>query len=269
MLRRISRPAIRWLVSGVAELFLRSRGWRLPPYFSLRDRIAFLFHGIEQDIVRCTARLLHPGMTVLDVGANIGFLARHFCRCVGSKGRVIAFEPEPENASVLRHNLRGHPQSEVVQVALGEKTGPARFFVHKLSGTGNSLVPHAAEMRPVDVECQRLDDFLTSRPEIKPDLVKIDVEGGECLVLQGMTKTIQASPGLMLLMELCPANLGGPERAEALVDRLRSLEHLVFLVKNDGSVEPFRSLSAHAEAFLPHGYVNVLSLRTPSATRLL
>ena len=63
-------------------------------------------HGTyESSLTRFFDRLLVPGATVLDIGANIGWFTVRFSRRIGGAGRVLAFEPEPTNLQILRGNL--------------------------------------------------------------------------------------------------------------------------------------------------------------------
>jgi hypothetical protein len=72
---------------GVNGLLLL-QGLKLPAYFSLRVRLVHQVKEIEPDIQHLCTELLRPGMTVMDVGANVGLLTRQFCRQVGKEDAV-------------------------------------------------------------------------------------------------------------------------------------------------------------------------------------
>jgi len=251
----------KWMASILVQIVLMCRGWRLPDYFSLREKWHAISVGIEPDVMQFTAREMKADDTVLDIGANVGLLARHFCKCVGSGGRVLAFEPAPENFQALRYNLRRYSQAEVVDLAISDNNELATFYLHRTSGTGNSLVPHALGMRRIQVQCQTLDMYLSHHTNVRPDWVKIDVEGGEFYVLRGMHETVRNFPDLRIIVELCPQHLGGIKQAEGLISELQGMSFGVHLIHDDGATEPFRSVYEHTDSFAPNGYVNILCMR--------
>jgi FkbM family methyltransferase len=225
-----------------------------------------MFIGIEPDLRNFTERSLKPGETVLDIGANVGLLARPFCKLVRRTGRVLAFEPAPENLQALRFNLRRFPQAEIVELAISDNNESSTFYLNCESGTGNSLVPLGLgfdKMKPqeISVQCQTLDLFLKQRPDVRPDWVKIDVEGGEFRVLHGMQESVCKFPNMRILIEVCLQNLGGIDRAEQLVAEIRAMGFTPHLIRMDGTTEPFRGVSEHPDSFAPHGYVNLFCAR--------
>jgi FkbM family methyltransferase len=132
---------------------------------------------------------LRKGDVVFDVGANVGFLSVVAAKLVGGSGSVCAFEPVPANAKLVRRNasLNHFDHLTVLETAVGDRAGRARLVVAAYSG-GSALAsveapPDASD--EIDVEITTLDRFVqsTGRP---PHFVKIDVEGAELLVLQGM-----------------------------------------------------------------------------------
>lgn len=155
-------------------------------------------------------RLLRPGMTVVDVGANVGYYALLFRQAVGPRGRVVCLEPDPGNLRELRRNVeRNHLHNvEVVAAAAGEAAGEIRF-----SSGLNGSVSAAGDLR---VPAIRLDD-LSDGPV---DLIKIDVEGYEAAVLRGAAGLIERRRPT-LFIELHPALLTADSHHE-LVSALRA-----------------------------------------------
>lgn len=138
-------------------------------------------------------RLVGPGMTVVDVGANIGYFALLFYRHVGPQGRIICFEPEPANVEELKRNQRrnGLENVEVVEVAVGAQKTKVAFAKGKngkVKKSGSLTVPQVT-----------IDDQI-SEPV---DMIKIDVEGYEGAVLEGAERTI-SSYHPSLLVEIHP-----------------------------------------------------------------
>jgi FkbM family methyltransferase len=141
-------------------------------------------------------RLVQPGDTVLDIGAHAGFYSLLFSRLVGPDGRVFAFEPLPANLRHLREHLRLNaiPNVSVCPVAVGEAPGTSSFAPGPNSYTG-ALSPTG----PLTVAVASLDDMHAAGLLPEPDLIKIDVEGGEERVLLGARRLIRmAQPSLVV-----------------------------------------------------------------------
>ncbi|HEU4619471.1 MAG TPA: FkbM family methyltransferase [Gammaproteobacteria bacterium] len=148
--------------------------------------------------------VVEPGATVVDVGANIGYNTIYAARRVGPAGRVVAVEPTPDNLAVLERNVAaaGLPNVVVERVAAGRAAGTCRFYVRGDTSAVNSLFPescYAAVTDVLEVPVQRLDDIVDGGA----DLVKIDVEGAELDVLEGMPRLLGV-PGLALVAEWHP-----------------------------------------------------------------
>jgi FkbM family methyltransferase len=142
--------------------------------------------------------LLRPNDLFLDVGANIGsytILAASVCRA-----RVIAFEPDPASARVLRRNIAVNHLSALVDVreaALGGVHGQIAFTVgldtmNRVAGPGDQSV----QLVPIS----RLDDIPDTAT---PTLIKMDVEGFEEQVLSGASRVLESPALLAVQSELC------------------------------------------------------------------
>ncbi|WP_082769709.1 FkbM family methyltransferase [Caulobacter sp. CCH9-E1] len=163
--------------------------------------------GLEPGTGDVLRRLVRPGMSVADVGANIGLLTLVMARAAGPEGKVIAFEPEATpraNLEKMKH-LNGLSWVEVRDQAVGEKAGRLTFHVSDIIGHSSLYaLPEAEEARTVEVEVVRLDDVA---PRQRLDVVKIDVEGAELDVLAGMKGVIAKNPDLAILAEFGPEHL--------------------------------------------------------------
>ena len=127
------------------------------------------------------ASLCQPGMTVFDVGANAGYFTILFATAVGEHGRVIAFEPDPQNLLALNRHASLNRLSDVIVVgsAVADRGGQTNFdcsaSMGKVANEGALKVPTCS-----------LDDYRM------PDLVKMDIEGGEVIALQGAGNILRA-----------------------------------------------------------------------------
>jgi FkbM family methyltransferase len=246
---------------GVNGLLLL-RGLKFPPYFSLRNRLAFLTKGVEPDIQHLCTQLLRPGMIIMDVGANVGLLTRQFCRQVGQSGRVYAFEPDPLTFRFLEFNTRSFQNKELTQCAVSDNHEPALLHLNSTSGAGNSLLKRSDSIESVSVTCISLDEFLKRHGDPPVDVIKIDVEGAELSVLRGMRQTVARLPQLKVIIEYCPTNLQGAGVAPREVfDELRSQQFNLQVIRPDGGVKAIGRFEELEGNLNPMGYLNLLCAR--------
>ena len=146
------------------------------------------------------------GSIVLDVGANVGSYTLLFAMWTGPTGRVFAFEPAPEARNGLRLHvvLNGlQDRVEIVPVAVSSNVGSVRFQADGASGSNAMAVNDCAPSSgSIDVETTTIDAFC-ARHRLRPDVVKIDVEGAELDALRG-ARDVLATPGLHAFLEIHP-----------------------------------------------------------------
>ena len=150
---------------------------------------------LELPVQEAMKRLLAPGEVFYDVGANVGFFALAGARHVGPSGAVYAFEPVPDNAAAIRAGaeLNGFANVEVIEKAAGRAAGGDRLLlVEDLSWSHlESQGSHPRATGTLEIEIVAIDDLVAAGRVPPPQLVKIDVEGAELDVLEGMRKTIE------------------------------------------------------------------------------
>jgi len=136
------------------------------------------------------ATLVKEGDIVVDIGANQGSYMVFLSRLVGQKGKVYAFEPDPRNFFILKHRTRKLKNVIIERIAVGNKKSRIKFNLDKSSNV--STIHKDAVISPIasiEVDMICLDDYFCN---LKDDiaLIKIDVEGSEPLVLEGMKNLI-------------------------------------------------------------------------------
>ena len=148
-----------------------------------------LFHGFiphEDAETKILKQLTRPGDIFVDVGANVGFYTAIARKWVGDSGMVIAFEPNFYCIELMKLSFSSDANVVVVPKALGSEKRTAKLYVPSL---GNLATVHIARFKPkyiFDVEVIRLDDYLRENSLPMPSIIKIDVEGNELSVIQGM-----------------------------------------------------------------------------------
>ena len=170
---------------------------------NVRRHVQFWSGGLatyEPYCVRLLKAGIEPGDVVLDVGANIGFFSTLFSRWVGEGGRVFSVEPEPENLALLRRNLVDNDCSNVTVwgCAVGAARGVAHFSVDEATGSTGHLgdSPTAGEsavgtgkLQIIEIGVETLDSLVAAHAA-KPNVIKMDIEGGEARALEGASRII-------------------------------------------------------------------------------
>lgn len=149
-------------------------------------------------------RIVHPGMRVIDVGANVGLYSLLFAELVGIEGSVLAFEPEPNLFAMLQANCARNAACNVsaVQRALGRENRRVIFHRSAFNSGDNRLGARSSAHQPVEVDLVRFDDL---EPNFVPDFIKIDVQGHELDALAGMEKALAANRSVRVVFEFSPA----------------------------------------------------------------
>src|SRR5579872_3023851 len=146
--------------------------------------------GDNARLVRCLEAVLKPGNILWDVGANVGFIASYFSHQRFRLSQVHCFEPSPRPAKVLQSLFAGNPLVKVHAFGLGDRE---QKLALRFSGTDTSvgsLVRDSHAGQPLSVETTvqiRVGDAV--RQEMKlppPDVIKVDVEGFEASVFNGL-----------------------------------------------------------------------------------
>ena len=161
----------------------------------------------EPGLHRLLERVLEPGMVFLDVGAHLGLHTLTAARRVGNSGHVFSFEPTPTTYELLCHTLRLNGFDDRVTArcaAAGRENTAKPLYISTISGH-NSLYPLPGVETTVEVEVVQLDNELP--PGQRIDVAKIDVEGAELDVLDGMARVIEENPGILIIAEYGPSHL--------------------------------------------------------------
>jgi FkbM family methyltransferase len=226
------RAFVGWLESGVLRV---PQGYAGGLAFDLRylpishAHVGSIAGGnLESAVQEAMVRHLGRGGVFYDIGANVGFFSLLAAHLAGlSEGRVYAFDAAPDNAEAIRVNaaLNRIPNVEVLGVAVSDRSGWGRLQVvddqswSKLAEYGE----HPFTERIIDVTMVSLDDLVSAGSLPPPSVVKIDVEGAELAVLDGMRNTI-AEHQPVIICELHDTHAAFVDAMEALRYRVINLE---------------------------------------------
>jgi FkbM family methyltransferase len=227
--------------------------------------IGFLMRGENFDrfITRLFDASLTPGMNVVDVGANIGAVSLLAARRVGETGRVFAFEPNPANYAFLQQNIKENGAANIVaeQKALSDTSGTSHLFLcpqYRAGSARGKIFETEKGWKGIEIETVTLDSWFSAQ-NVPVHLVKIDVEGAEEKVFNGMQETVRRNPHMLLLLEFIPCLLtfAGTDPL-AFLDRLHASGFSLYEMNDDGAY--FMATSADALAFCERrgGGINLL-----------
>jgi FkbM family methyltransferase len=191
----------------------------------------------DPGVAAVLSRRVKPGMAVVDIGANIGYMTMLLASLVEASGVVVAVEPNPENVKLLEASRRanGFAQVLVIQAAAGRKTGLLVLNVSYSNGTTTELpgdLDAILASRPV--ACFALDGILPKDRRI--DLIKVDVEGAELNALIGLSKTIERDRPV-IVSEFSPNTLPGISHCSGpeFVDFLIARGYRIGVIEEDGA----------------------------------
>ncbi len=204
------------------------------------------------------AQRIRPDHTIIDVGGNIGFRALKFGRLV-PQGRVVSFEPDPENFIRLRGHLDMNDATNVTPVELGIGPEERTFKLYRVveSNPGMNRILPEGEGRDrfshKEVRVAPLSTALEGTGVVRVDVIKVDVEGFELAVLKGSEDVLRRDRPL-LFVELDDDNLlENGTSARALIDWLKGLGYRVNEAVTDTPVPDDRDLAhCHFDILCAH-----------------
>jgi FkbM family methyltransferase len=209
-------------------------------------------HGVKDPrVFQWMANHIGEGMTVIDVGANIGAYTLRLAKLVGANGNVIAIEPTSSNLFFLHRNVEenGFSNVSIEAVALGAVDGEIEMSVAALNaGEHHVASPEDGAASREIVEMVRLDDIVKKHGAPILSFVKIDVEGFEHDVLLGFAETLRAQTPILLIEHSQEAQGRYGRRREETIAFLQSLGYQAFSLRKQG-MGPYAWANGGGDAF--------------------
>jgi FkbM family methyltransferase len=209
---------------------------------------------------RLFLRIMRPGWTVLDVGANRGIFTRLFSSLSGANGAVHAFEPIPATADLLVQSLSARQQRRISlnRCAVGDHEGTVEIFMPGNDHGQTSLRQHsmgswngAPVVTTFAVPMTTLDAYVERQAIRRVDFIKIDVEGAELLVLGGARKLLARDTPL-LFAEVCRTWLEGfGATPEQMILLLLDAGYDRFVWQGDDGLQTIDTAAVRAGSRLP------------------
>ena len=177
-------------------------------YLDEQDSLRLSTRGYyEPAVLEIIKRELKEGDVLVEIGAHLGYYTLILSKLVGPAGKIYAFEPDPNNFTLLKKNLEVNQIKNVVleRKAVSNRNGKMLFYPGKERSTHGSLIKgEYACGNPIEVDGLRLDDYPFKE---KINLIKMDIEGEEFRALEGMRSLILKTKPLKMISEFSPAFL--------------------------------------------------------------
>ncbi|HYL75631.1 MAG TPA: FkbM family methyltransferase [Bryobacteraceae bacterium] len=222
---------------------------------------ALTFGVYERPETRFFCAACRPGMTFLDIGANVGYYTALAIPRIGGTGRVIALEPDPENFQYLQATIRANRAANVIAIpkAVGAAAGATVLHTSSSNRGDNRLYPNDLCDGSCEVEVCTVDDLLGNLGVESVDLIKMDVQGFEGHVLEGMKQTIRRSPNLTAMIEFWPFGLQSAGTSpEGFLTDLEQLNLRLYELTKKGAVAPITDKQSLIRRHPGRQYTNVV-----------
>ena len=182
--------------------FYKKKIYNYEMYLDLNDkgisRTLMLFAERELEHKKIIEMVLKPGMNVLDIGANIGYYAIMQLKIIGDTGKLIAVEPSKSNIQLLKKNLNlnGFNKVEIHNKAVSNITGKRKLYLSDMSNLNTFHKPtHSNNLylsgKTLEVETITVEKLVNKKFDL--NLIRMDVEGHEVEILDGMIPFIKKS----------------------------------------------------------------------------
>ena len=209
-----------------------------------------------------------PGMTFLDIGANVGYYTALALSRMKGNGRIVALEPDPENYGFLQKTVAANAGSSsgvtitLVPKAASDHSGTMTLFTSSDNRGDNRLYANQLADSQCDVEVLTVDHLLDGIGIAAVDFIKMDVQGYEGFVLRGMTRTLERSRSAVLLSEFWPQGLRNAGTSpEEFLAQLESLNFDVSELRGTGEVRRIADPAMFIEQYSGRKYTNIVATK--------
>lgn len=234
-----------------------------PAFFGGRMRVAlpaatdiYLTGGKTHDSeIRLARFLIHhldSGAHFLDIGAHYGYFSLLAAQLVGTEGRVYSFEASRKNHQILEANAQQRDNIRVFNLAMAEQPGDLVFYeFENMKSEYNSLDQTQFENedwfrqhppQAIQVPATSIDAML-GQHDLKPKIIKIDVEGAEDRVIEGARETLKNTSPMVVMEYLAPHR--GNDAHKRAASMLQESGHRPHLINEDGSLRMIEDIAKY------------------------
>jgi len=213
---------------GFSEITIASGAAKgLKMILDLQSEKDYWLGTYESDLDAAARKLIRHGDTVYDVGANVGYVSLLSAQLSGKSGKVFAFEALPANVDRLRKNVLINALESritVTHAAVIDSDQPVTFLTHPSGAMGKALGSDGRDEQydgQITVPGLALDDFVYGENHPAPDIIKMDIEGGEGKALAGMPRLLAEKKPILLI------ELHGEKAAHQAWDHLKQNDYSI------------------------------------------
>lgn len=195
----------------------------------------FYLNSFEVENFKILRKFIKRGMTVFDVGANIGLYTLLFCERVGENGKVYSFEPALEAFYRLKQNVKlNNYKAKIYNIGISDKIGETVLYTCE-DDAYNSLgkKPMKPIIKEVIINTITLDEFCKNEKISTINLIKIDTEGADYLVLKGAERILTKDSAPVIICEYNRKTEDGFDfKVNELYRYLKKLGYYIYEIKN-------------------------------------
>jgi len=195
-----------WVKQLLSWVLVPIQGGPIKGYrFGLFTGTRFIRGTYHRNEAERIERLANAGDVVFDIGAHVGYYTVLASRIVGDRGRVFAFEPLPLNLEYLNRHIRANRLTNVTvfDAAVGSTEGWLSFDIGK--GSGRGRLNANSDNTSLQVQVLKLDALFRAGRLPSPNLIKMDIEGGEAEALKGAAVMLSQCYPIIILSTHGPA----------------------------------------------------------------
>ena len=225
---------------------------------------ALMFKVYERPETDFFLSTFRPGMSFLDIGANVGYYTALALSKSEKRSRVVALEPDPENFRYLQKTVmaNGGTNTICVNKAAAERPGTMTLYVSGDNRGDNRLYDNELRSGTCTVEVVRVDDLLESLSVETIDYIKMDVQGYEGHVLRGMQRTLTKSGSLIFLTEFWPYGLtSAGSDPVAVLESIAAADLVLYELTNKARLKRIEDYNELIARFPGRRYTNIVALR--------
>ena len=169
--------------------------------------ILSIFKIYEPNQTEIVKKYVHEGDIVIDIGAHVGYYTLLMAQLVGENGKVYSFEPDPVNFQLLKKSveINGYKNVVLIQKAVSNITNKVKLFL----GDNDSAINRIYDAKlgdakeSIDVESVTIDEYFKENDELI-NFIKIDSEGSEAKIMNGMKQFLSRNQELVMMTEFFP-----------------------------------------------------------------
>lgn len=220
------------------------------------------YEPVQTEIVK---KFVKKGDNVIDVGAHVGYYTFLMSKLVGESGKVFSFEPDPDNFNLLKKGVEVNnlKNVEIIQKAVSKENSKIKLYLSDTDRATNRIYDAGINdaHKIIEVDTCSIDEFLNEK-RIKINFIKIDAEGSEQGVIDGMKGIIKNNVQLIIMTEFFPFLIKKyGSTPEKYLDTIKELGYNTYNILEDGTLPEIKKEDISIFSNVKNYCTNVLCTR--------